>query len=138
MLLSQPLLLSHFNSHAHVERDEFDNDNNASYLNFNSHAHVERDSGQSFLSEMRKHFNSHAHVERDKRTGRLRTVCHNFNSHAHVERDAELEKNISDIEISTHTLTWSVTTWNFSARLKRYYFNSHAHVERDYYNYLYM
>ena len=109
MLLSQPLLLSHFNSHAHVERDEFDNDNNASYLNFNSHAHVERDSGQSFLSEMRKHFNSHAHVERDKRTGRLRTVCHNFNSHAHVERDAELEKNISDIEISTHTLTWSVT-----------------------------
>ena len=116
MLLSQPLLLSHFNSHAHVERDEFDNDNNASYLNFNSHAHVER----------------------DKRTGRLRTVCHNFNSHAHVERDAELEKNISDIEISTHTLTWSVTTWNFSARLKRYYFNSHAHVERDYYNYLYM
>ena len=78
----------YFNSHAHVERDEFDNDNNASYLNFNSHAHVERDSGQSFLSEMRKHFNSHAHVERDNQT--LLSLFLNL--------------------ISTHTLTWSVTS----------------------------
>ncbi len=33
----------HFNSHAHVERDntEFDTDNMV--FNFNSHAHVERD-----------------------------------------------------------------------------------------------
>ena len=35
---------------------------------------------------------------------------YNFNSHAHVERDA-VEKQFADfdLEISTHTLTWSVT-----------------------------
>ena len=33
-------------------------------------------------------------------------------------------------EISTHTLTWSVTLANFRLR-QRLNFNSHAHVERD-------
>ena len=32
-----------------------------------------------------------------------------FNSHAHVERDEWYKKFIGEAEISTHTLTWSVT-----------------------------
>ena len=33
----------------------------------------------------------------------------NFNSHAHVERDDRVRKMVVEFEISTHTLTWSVT-----------------------------
>ena len=33
-----------------------------------------------------------------------------FNSHAHVERDDMREKRGMTQDISTHTLTWSVTT----------------------------
>ena len=56
------------------------------------------------------HFNSHAHVERDMELARSQRTNGHFNSHAHVERDlwniltAEVK-----LEISTHTLTWSVT-----------------------------
>ena len=32
-----------FNSHAHVERDSYDSDENTQNEYFNSHAHVERD-----------------------------------------------------------------------------------------------
>ena len=78
----------------------------------------------------------------------------NFNSHAHVERDwNEFSKNSRRLNISTHTLTWSVTftrfnevsalvisthtltwsvTWVYLNQDSRsMYFNSHAHVERD-------
>ena len=37
----------------------------------------------------------------------------NFNSHAHVERDDRVRKMVVEFEISTHTLTWSVTTVSF-------------------------
>ena len=121
-----------------------------------------------------KHFNSHAHVERDDHiAGFLRpknqfqltrsrgawpllylystTIIH-FNSHAHVERDLRRFLNEDVLEISTHTLTWSVTntsstSWNtlqfqltrsrgawLEKKLKSGNaddFNSHAHVERD-------
>ena len=33
----------------------------------------------------------------------------NFNSHAHVERDFLAKRHINHANISTHTLTWSVT-----------------------------
>ena len=33
----------------------------------------------------------------------------NFNSHAHVERDDRYDEAKKRVEISTHTLTWSVT-----------------------------
>ena len=33
----------------------------------------------------------------------------NFNSHAHVERDQTLKATHALMDISTHTLTWSVT-----------------------------
>ena len=38
-----PLQFGHFNSHAHVERDQKDQEYNQTYIHFNSHAHVERD-----------------------------------------------------------------------------------------------
>ena len=34
---------------------------------------------------------------------------YDFNSHAHVERDVALAYTTDSDEISTHTLTWSVT-----------------------------
>ena len=54
-------------------------------------------------------FNSHAHVERDVVGTKDTSIIRNFNSHAHVERDCEhiIVKIFTDI--STHTLTWSVT-----------------------------
>ena len=99
---------------------------------FNSHAHVERDS-RIFQSNVKrkisthtltwsvtfktysvfnhsKNFNSHAHVERDKLPPLLQNQLLHFNSHAHVERDAEVAENSYIHMISTHTLTWSVTT----------------------------
>ena len=55
----------------------------------------------------------------------------NFNSHAHVERDYPMQPFTKTHIISTHTLTWSVTS-DFP-RLAEWidHFNSHAHVERD-------
>ena len=99
------------------------------------------------------HFNSHAHVERDKGYRVEVTATFNFNSHAHVERDKLISGAVQTASISTHTLTWSVTSadsivpdsgedFNSHAHVERdrtggiwtipqYYFNSHAHVERD-------
>ena len=54
-----------------------------------------------------------------------------FNSHAHVERDEIKERASSKAEISTHTLTWSVTSEGISTVDPSLNFNSHAHVERD-------
>ena len=59
------------------------------------------------------HFNSHAHVERDFGV-QVSLICMNyFNSHAHVERDAINWFHRKNIQISTHTLTWSVTFQKF-------------------------
>ena len=54
-------------------------------------------------------FNSHAHVERDQLFYCHVWVYHYFNSHAHVERDLKSCNVATRKEISTHTLTWSVT-----------------------------
>ena len=55
------------------------------------------------------YFNSHAHVERDKALTGMESDGKYFNSHAHVERDMTSEDNVFRVNISTHTLTWSVT-----------------------------
>ena len=55
----------HFNSHAHVERDDFNAGLQNCTSDFNSHAHVERDFGLLQTLNSVKYFNSHAHVERD-------------------------------------------------------------------------
>ena len=54
-------------------------------------------------------FNSHAHVERDDMVVATNIETINFNSHAHVERDDITARPSSTSQISTHTLTWSVT-----------------------------
>ena len=54
-----------------------------------------------------------------------------FNSHAHVERDHSAPNEHPKPTISTHTLTWSVTSWLMVYARYILYFNSHAHVERD-------
>ena len=54
-----------------------------------------------------------------------------FNSHAHVERDFTNTIVWLDHWISTHTLTWSVTSITIESFQNNDYFNSHAHVERD-------
>ena len=64
------------------------------------------------ISRMRtdhEDFNSHAHVERDVYIETLQSIFPNFNSHAHVERDVLPLSTLRALQISTHTLTWSVT-----------------------------
>ena len=48
-----------------------------------------------------------------------------------MERDLEYIFQMTYLKISTHTLTWSVTTdaWEYGSAMQN--FNSHAHVERD-------
>ena len=80
-----------------------------SILHFNSHAHVERDALQENYIKNKKHFNSHAHVERDGDFTFMGTYG-NISTHTltwSVTHDT-MCYNI-DTVISTHTLTWSVT-----------------------------
>ena len=76
-------------------------------------------------------FNSHAHVERDE--------CLNDGEEVKVfqltrSRGAWrwiLDNLIVKSNISTHTLTWSVTDSERQYIVNMLHFNSHAHVERD-------
>ena len=77
---------------------------------FNSHAHVERDRIFTYFTDIDFNFNSHAHVERDETVQKSIHCLKNFNSHAHVERDDISFDVTTTHTISTHTLTWSVTT----------------------------
>ena len=70
---------------------------------------MERDIAIELQYDMTVDFNSHAHVERDKILDLLSCVQPYFNSHAHVERDENRLSTPFDANISTHTLTWSVT-----------------------------
>ena len=71
---------------------------------------MERDDDPSFKATVMVNFNSHAHVERDGRIAKQLYPESDFNSHAHVERDCDLATTPSPFLISTHTLTWSVTS----------------------------
>ena len=66
--------------------------------------------GEIQLRDQDGNFNSHAHVERDLLNFNFGFVKINFNSHAHVERDAFRKRLTKYQPISTHTLTWSVTS----------------------------
>ena len=104
-----------FNSHAHVERDNLLRFLLNSYHYFNSHAHVERDKILFCWKLTFMYFNSHAHVERDWCWKMLLVSISHFNSHAHVERDVNIFDIFSFFHISTHTLTWSVTSASSSS-----------------------
>ena len=70
-------------------------------------------------------------MERDFTVEFSITSLSNFNSHAHVERDIiECALKFYN-DISTHTLTWSVTLGYYFGTEYKLNFNSHAHVERD-------
>ena len=67
------------------------------------------------------HFNSHAHVERDAEVAKYAVKPGDFNSHAHVERDVYVFEGRLSVDISTHTLTWSVTAHcNFGHNCKKF------------------
>ena len=71
---------------------------------------MERDENDLKFVDTKINFNSHAHVERDHHVELTDGGKYNFNSHAHVERDLEGEPATMQNVISTHTLTWSVTS----------------------------
>ena len=72
---------------------------------------MERDAWSDQQERHAIDFNSHAHVERDPSVSAEKTRRNYFNSHAHVERDGLKNGYVAlGIEISTHTLTWSVTS----------------------------
>ena len=48
-------------------------------------------------------------MERDDKHSKGMALISYFNSHAHVERDYGIIFEVRNTEISTHTLTWSVT-----------------------------
>ena len=115
---------------------------NIEHLDFNSHAHVERDEFQEKITDESK-ISTHTltwsvtqafhsglfalqfQLTRSRGAWPVSSssvlFISNFNSHAHVERD--LEKNIqcNHLQISTHTLTWSVTLCCiYSSRRKKF------------------
>ena len=71
-------------------------------------------------------------MERDKNKKQVLVYQWDFNSHAHVERDNTNPYYTISVNISTHTLTWSVTLEYSDSRGQTGNFNSHAHVERDF------
>ena len=80
------------------------------FSNFNSHAHVERDVTSPLSSVLPWTFQ----LTRSRGAWPVNlwvgVVNVNFNSHAHVERDGWGNESEEKTWISTHTLTWSVTT----------------------------
>ena len=99
-----------FNSHAHVERDAYGFGSLTLNLHISTHTLTWSVTIRSRLTAIDElNFNSHAHVERDRRTDNPGRTDFYFNSHAHVERDFVWDFSFLDEDISTHTLTWSVT-----------------------------
>ena len=87
---------------------------NLTQEDFNSHAHVERDTNVLTFSFFVKYFNSHAHVERDILGGFSLLVLFKISTHT-LTWSVTSAKDLSEKNtgISTHTLTWSVTLRNY-------------------------
>ena len=120
-----------FNSHAHVERDAlYDMGQGITHISthtltwsvtfsihlrcpprlISTHTLTWSVTYLGILDRSRSaYFNSHAHVERDGYRCRHGRHGGHFNSHAHVERDDFIVYLDCRVNISTHTLTWSVT-----------------------------
>ena len=74
---------------------------------------MERDEIGQAWHNTESNFNSHAHVERDEQVWIPGKPHRHFNSHAHVERDQIMATVLWTLDISTHTLTWSVTRYTY-------------------------
>ena len=79
-------------------------------VNFNSHAHVERDFDMFLITTKCKEFQLTRSRGAWLNMYFQKDFPINFNSHAHVERDKFITCSSMVSGISTHTLTWSVTT----------------------------
>ena len=78
-------------------------------------------------------FNSHAHVERDGLQGFCDYKVLQISTHTLTWSVTRYNGWYFFVEtlISTHTLTWSVTFCIPASTMALAHFNSHAHVERD-------
>ena len=145
----------HFNSHAHVERDNRKTPPHFDNWHFNSHAHVERDFWELGILNAKK-ISTHTLTWSVTYLFLTLTVPNVISTHTLTWSVTKLQILLSLYQcISTHTLTWSVTevkeamngrlcisthtlTWSVTRHLHIYRlfnnnFNSHAHVERDHF-----
>ena len=92
---------------------------------------MERDYDDAEIYHYKTNFNSHAHVERDiKNSSIIRWLL--ISTHTLTwSVTTTMQKIVEKLEISTHTLTWSVTGFGACLHSPQSHFNSHAHVERD-------
>ena len=121
-----------FNSHAHVERDLFSTLDLLHICDFNSHAHVERD--RRCICMMNEFYAFQ--LTRSRGAWLVAVSISNIPSIFQLTRSRgawryEFSENSWRFNISTHTLTWSVTAVLQLVRITKKHFNSHAHVERD-------
>ena len=148
------LYYTNFNSHAHVERDFPRLAEWIEQGNFNSHAHVERDVRERWLPTSKRIFQltrsrgawhepvvykslkSIFQLTRSRGAWRsqkwvdLLTILFQLTRSRGAWPEYLIYKEqMSDI--STHTLTWSVTRGAMYIQQYTKDFNSHAHVERD-------
>ena len=92
-----------------MERDYLPQKSENHHTHFNSHAHVERDTSSSMFISIGHNFNSHAHVERDV-SGNLVFLMLKISTHTLTwSVTGERVNKYQEPHISTHTLTWSVT-----------------------------
>ena len=114
-----------------MERDAITLVNSTSKTHFNSHAHVERDFFR-FTLTVRIFISTHTLTW--SVTAVLVTLDNEVIISTHTltwsVTNAD-ETKFDEIVISTHTLTWSVTLFPFYPYCQNIHFNSHAHVERD-------
>ena len=101
--------IDHFNSHAHVERDEFNLVSESWIFNFNSHAHVERD-GEMLWYMSGKSISTHTLTWSVTLLVCLCCYISGISTHTLTWSVTEKYFGVNVIAtISTHTLTWSVT-----------------------------
>ena len=106
-----------FNSHAHVERDVWDN----------SRVSMWRISTHTLTWSVTALFKEDVETSKFQLTrsrgawpqvgAHYAHSMEHFNSHAHVERDTTASQKHSSSFISTHTLTWSVTNLQWREQL---------------------
>ena len=100
-------------------------------LHFNSHAHVERDDFLRYAIGKIK-ISTHTLTWSVTRADFPRLAEWIISTHTLTWSVTYPPSSISNCKcISTHTLTWSVTLSTVSSSIFNRNFNSHAHVERD-------